>query len=614
MYMSMLSSKIYALASSSFFSPLQSSLLLSKGTGPLTSSRASTATVQDFEGLTKLCKTGEARFKGARRVENLDPNAETLVGSLNDGWTVVDATHLSIAGAGNFGGLRIFLNFGGSKVYTVRFEIQGTAGRKVNIYFGDQFTLTKGGGIQWTFDGTVQQVSFKVTGGAPVESYTLNFDTRSYFGIPALTGADLTQTIYWHKRQIEEVTGQTNQNPSEYISPTENSIGALGVKYFETINGNTVAGNVMTEATGTPIPATTLQGALVEPAATNLCLQSNTFTTSPWIGTALAGALQNAVGINGNANEAWTLLSGYFYQNHPVTAGTTYTKSFYIKKTTGALTSYPVVDFEFVTNNIGLVTIDTTNGVVTPWTAYTGWTIIPCTATCISHNISYWRVAITLTVPSGNTSVNSFNYMGGATTATQATGTVTAGTNTVVMEGVQIEQCPAATSYIPTTTAAVARAADVLTAPTAGNLVAAQGSVYGEVTNLSSAGPIAMFDVYLDGNNYIDVNLNYTVTNALTARKQTFGAAVVSLSSSNNSCPLNALSKWAISYGPLGIILSVNGTSYVNSGAAVMSIVPANFKIGCQHSNVLQGVNPIKSYRTWTTQLTQAELNLLTAP
>jgi hypothetical protein len=59
--------------------------------------------------------------------------------------------------------------------------------------------------------------------------------------------------------QLEEVNG-SNQNPSEYVS-----VGVLaspyhganvdGVKYFKTLNGNTVAANVVTEATGAQIPA-----------------------------------------------------------------------------------------------------------------------------------------------------------------------------------------------------------------------------------------------------------------------------------------------------------------------------------------------------------------------
>lgn len=60
----------------------------------------------------------------------------------------------------------------------------------------------------------------------------------------------------------EDVTGQSNQNPSEYVS-----VGVLstpfhgakvdGVKYFPWLNGNSVTANVVTETTGVAIPKRT---------------------------------------------------------------------------------------------------------------------------------------------------------------------------------------------------------------------------------------------------------------------------------------------------------------------------------------------------------------------
>lgn len=47
-----------------------------------------------------------------------------------------------------------------------------------------------------------------------------------------------------------------------------------GVKYFDTENGNTVASGVVTELTGSDIPDATLKGFLIEPARTNLFLNS----------------------------------------------------------------------------------------------------------------------------------------------------------------------------------------------------------------------------------------------------------------------------------------------------------------------------------------------------
>lgn len=501
-------------ASASFFAPLTSNLTLSKGTGSITSSRASTATVQDFEGLTKLCKAGEARFNGARRVENLNPNAETLVGSTNSGWTVVDATHISIAGAGSFGGLRIFPNFGGSKVYTVRFEIQGTAGRKVNIYFGDQATLTKGGGIQWTFDGTVQQVSFKVTSGAAIESYSLSIDTRSFFGLPSIVGADLTQTIYWDKRQVEEVTGQSNQNPSEYIPPTENSAGALGVKYFETINGNTVVGNVVTEATGTSIPATTLQGALVEPAITN-----------------------------------------YAFPSGPQVAAVTCT--------TAALTAAA-----YTLSFKGTGTVVGTGGFV-------------CNTTGTGANVTT-KVTVT---------------------ATSAAATLTP--SGLVTE-LQLELGTTNTSVIPTGTAAVTRAADILTAPTAGNLTAAQGWMYGEFTYYDGMGNW-LCDSYTDASNYL--GLSHVSGTSVGLRKAVAG--VITDAVSATALVAGTRYKLAGTWGPNGMFASLNGVALGSNASTTPAVLAATVQLNAYQTGGEQGTGC--NHRFGTTQLTQAQLNAMTA-
>jgi hypothetical protein len=54
-----------------FVAPRRSSVALSKGAGAFSFTRATTATVEDWEGAIKVCKSGEVRFPGARRVENL---------------------------------------------------------------------------------------------------------------------------------------------------------------------------------------------------------------------------------------------------------------------------------------------------------------------------------------------------------------------------------------------------------------------------------------------------------------------------------------------------------------------------------------------------------------
>ena len=87
-----------------------------------------------------------------------------------------------------------------------------------------------------------QRFSFPVSG--PVSDTLIRLKFQLY------TSGDEIDVAF---AQIEEVTGQSNQNPGEYIPTTS----APASKYFANANGNTVASNVVTEASGAlldPLP------------------------------------------------------------------------------------------------------------------------------------------------------------------------------------------------------------------------------------------------------------------------------------------------------------------------------------------------------------------------
>ena len=220
----------------SLYAPLTHSLVLTKGQGVATFTRATTATLTDFEGLLKTAKAGEAMFEGARRVENLIPSTETGSASL-----AVASTKTMTLSAGDY----VFSMGIGTGTAT----FSGTG--------GTTDTLTASATNRKSILKTVTTGTFIVTGSVA-------------------TLIDL---------QVEQVTGQSNKNPSEYVSvrvlsAPYHGAGVDGVKYFTTENGNTVSSNVVTEATGSAIPEATLKGARIEVTSTNLCLQSEDFNTS----------------------------------------------------------------------------------------------------------------------------------------------------------------------------------------------------------------------------------------------------------------------------------------------------------------------------------------------
>jgi len=207
------------------------------------------------------------------------------------------------------------------------------------------------------------------------------------------------------------------------------------------------------------------KGLLIEESRTNLCLQSNAFSTSPWgnINTACAVS-QNQTGPDGVTNSAWTFTddsainSEGRYLTASLTSGVAYSFSIFVKKTTGTPTTYPAI-WLARSGTFGGCVINTTAGTATPITALGVGTIISTTASVVDFG-NFWRVTsfITPTVtgsweisvsPSGNGSGT--GVMDGTTTGS------------AVFWGAQLEAGAFATSYIPTTTAALTRSADVCT-------------------------------------------------------------------------------------------------------------------------------------------------------
>ena len=141
-----------------FRAPLSTNILMTRGTGTPTYSRPSPATVIDHEGRLLVCKTGEARMQGWRRVENLYANSTTLVTQSN---TVV------------------------AGVYLVQFRGTGT--------------VTLSGAGTGTITGT----------GA----------NNLAWALITTTAGTLTSTVSGSctSGQLENVTGQSIQTPAEYV-------------------------------------------------------------------------------------------------------------------------------------------------------------------------------------------------------------------------------------------------------------------------------------------------------------------------------------------------------------------------------------------------------------
>lgn len=221
------------------------------------------------------------------------------------------------------------------------------------------------------------------------------------------------------------------------------------VAYAETLGGQLIP-----FAAGTP--RITDKGLLVEEAGTNLLLQSQAFATSPWSiigGSGLVVANNAATAPDGTTTASLVTAGGGSYngllrQGITITAGLNYTLSVYVKAGTAryvglrvgnwASTStviYPFFDLQTNTTN----TSGQSGVVLSMAAAGNGYTRLQLTLT---NAVAGALVDIAITDNTGNSQ-------------TGAIGT------TLNVWGADLKASSVLSSYIPTTTAAVTRAADV---------------------------------------------------------------------------------------------------------------------------------------------------------
>ena len=463
-----------AAASASFSATLLSTLVPQVYTGSSTPTftRATTAYVTDFEVLLKKCLSGESRFAGARRVQNIVPNSE-----VSTGWSLNTIT----ATAGQTDPL------GG----TTAFRLTATAASN-NVMYATVSAPSGAttGSVTWsiwakrvTGSGTVRLAMNSGAQGNATLSLTTSWQRFSVSNAAAISGGSVQLNVYVDTNAdaidvafmlAEETTGQSNTNPSEYVSKgvlsaPYHGAGVDGVKYFTTQNGNTVASNVVTEATGAAISSATLLGYLAEGARTNLCLQSQTFGTT-WSVTSTTITADSIAAPDGTTTADTVNITAGTTAKYILQGGLTVTNpntfSVYAKAGTHALVQLA----ENISAN-RYVNFDLANGVV-------GSNGAGVTRSSIASVGNGWYRLEAVFNNADATSV----IVGviSATTDTWAPGLSISTTGTFYLWGAQVENAAFASSYIPTTTVAVTRNADALSYVFANNASATAGTVYVE--------------------------------------------------------------------------------------------------------------------------------------
>jgi hypothetical protein len=350
---------------------------------------------------------------------------------------------------------------------------------------------------------------------------------------------------------------------------------------------------------------------LVEPSAQNLALQSEAFNTT-WVRSGLnafgSGSVANSTGTTdpfGGTNSDYiqeTAASGtHILIQTPAgqVSGTTVTLSCFAK-------SAERTQINFLNNGGGLgsATFNLTAGTAT--------LVNGVSASIQNYGNGWYRCILTYTPGlSGNFNVQI--RLADASGNTSYTGT---GTSGLYVFGAQLEVGSVATSYIPTTAAAVTRNADVVTLSGAvsGCIGQTEGTIYAEVDMRNAISRVAsILQLRQDGNNQITVGITtaFGGTNTIAARAQQAGSFVIGFHQQNNAA---GIYKIAFAYKSTDCKLYINGTDTGVTIATNNAFTAFSFnEIQLGMNNSANHFNDrIRSAALYTTRLTDLELAALT--
>jgi len=276
--------------------------------GTVSFSRASAnASVVDCYGSMQFCTSGEARFYGARRVENTIPDTETL----NTGWalgTAPTSTKTAVSNKspnhGRPSAWRIDRPSGNTQML-----ILSSRSYRPGKWCLSAWVLADGAtAVTARIERSGDSVGASQAVTAPASVWTriavlLDIpDTSNHRGSFSVTATGAASFIITDP-QMEWVHGQASPAPSDYVprgvsttllpaSAYANEAGVDGVRYYDYLNPWTLSSGIATRSTTlTYIDPATLKGAAVAGAsATNQLWSSGNIGAAEWTKTSTVNA------------------------------------------------------------------------------------------------------------------------------------------------------------------------------------------------------------------------------------------------------------------------------------------------------------------------------------
>jgi len=449
-----------------------------------TLTRSTTGTLFDFEGILRYAKVNEARFQGARRVENLVPLSESItsggarivvtsnaIANPVDGAITADKAAADSTVTNTHEPKRVALSVI-TQVYCAQVWVKAAGLNYIQIRIGgaNGVMFNVGAGTIGTVSGTV--INYSMTpyaNGWYLCQVTANCaaDATAYYlmsadGIATTFTGDNVAGIYVWGFIVTNLSSQSNQNPDTYISSGVLSTpwygaGVDAVKYYKNTNGNIIVANHIVFGNGTLIgtPITMLN----EGTTTNYQTYSDDLTNVIWVPNGTVVVASAAVAPDGRltAEKVNTLATNAFHRisnDSSVTIGNTYTQSLFVKAG-----EYSFIQFAGSTgfDSVNLwVNFNLSNGTVgNKGSTATTYSIIPC--------VNGWYY-ISLTAIATATSAAARFLICLIDTDQNARQPVFIGTANagVYVWGSDLED-GTLSSHIPTVATSVTRAADVYT-------------------------------------------------------------------------------------------------------------------------------------------------------
>jgi len=351
---------------------------------------------------------------------------------------------------------------------------------------------------------------------------------------------------------------------------------------------------------------------LVEPSGQNLALQSENFVTT-WAANNLnitSGFTSPFNNANGTLIEA-TSVAGRLRQTiAAITSGTTHTFSLFAKADSFALTSGITLTVNDGTSSnyasgvCQAFRLDT-GALGTSGTVGAGFTLTR--ASIENYGNGWYRCNMTVTA----SYTPATSIIGVRATSTISAGLPsTASGSTVYIWGAQLETGSVATSYIPTTTAAVTRNADLIftSGAVSGSIGQTQGTIYAEVD----------ISAFVTGKRLVELS-NGSAANRMIISVQGSQIQFLVINASSTQATINSATlsvgtfKIAAAYASNDFVFYVNG---VQAGEDFIGTVPTlnQINIGSAWNSILQFNDRIRAAALYTTRLTNAQLAFITQP